>query len=228
MCGRFALYTPRGVIATRYFGKSRPVGDLVALYNIAPGRQITAIHATEDDPAAFDLSWWGFRPHWAGPDAPVPINARAETVATSRYFREAFAHRRCLVPANGWYEWRDATNGKQPYFITLSAPDRDEVLFFAGIYDASVDQPGTCCAIITEPASPALAAIHPRQPLVLDPECRWAWLDPGITDRAAIKAAAHRLDPGRLCAWPVSSRVNRAAADDAAVIEPLMSQRADS
>lgn len=221
MCGRFALYTARGVIASRYFGKSRPVGDLVALYNIAPGRQITAIHAAEGDPAAFDLSWWGFRPHWAGPDAPAPINARAETVATSRYFREAFAHRRCLVPANGWYEWRDGANGKQPYFITLSAPGRDEVLFFGGIYDASGDRPGTCCAIITEPASPPLAGIHPREPLVLDPDCRWAWLDPGITDRAAIKAAAHRLDPGRLRAWPVSSRVNRADADDAALLEPV-------
>ena len=224
MCGRFALYTPRGVIASRYFGKSRAVGDLVALYNIAPGRQITAIHAAEGDPAAFDLAWWGFHPHWAALDAPAPINARAETVATSRYFREAFAHRRCLVPANGWYEWRDGPDGKQPCFITLSDPDLDEILFFAGIYDASSDPLGTCCAIITEPASPPLAKIHPRQPLVLDPECRWAWLDPGITDRVAIKAAAHRLAPGRLRAWAVSSRVNRATVDDASLLEPVVQE----
>jgi putative SOS response-associated peptidase YedK len=79
---------------------------------------------------------------------------------------------------------------------------------------------GTCCAILTEPVSPALAFIHDRQPVVLDPECRWKWLDPRTTDREQRRAVTRRLDPGRLVAYPVSTRVNRPSNDDAALIEP--------
>ena len=112
MCGRFALYTPRSRIAARYFDLQLPVGDVHAKYNITPGVQVTSVHATPDDPVSFDFSHWGFRPPWAKADAPIPINIRAEKAASSPYFRSAFAHRRCLIPANGWYEWRKTESGK--------------------------------------------------------------------------------------------------------------------
>ncbi|AHE97555.1 SOS response-associated peptidase [Thioalkalivibrio paradoxus] len=222
MCGRFALHTPRSRVAARYFDLQLPVGDVHARYNITPGTQITAVLATPETPVSFAFSHWGFRPPWAKDDAPTPINIRAEKAATSPYFRSAFAHRRCLVPANGWYEWRRTESGKQPYYITLKDPaDRDEVVFFAGLWEPAGEGAETCCAILTEPVSAPIAFIHDRQPVVLDPECRWSWLDPGISDRETLRRVARRLDPERLVAYPVSTRVNRPANDDPGLVEPI-------
>jgi putative SOS response-associated peptidase YedK len=149
------------------------------------------------------------------------INLRAEKAATSPYFRSAFAHRRCLIPANGWYEWRKTESGKQPYYITLKNPDKDEVVFLAALWEPTGEGDDTCCAILTEPVSPTFAFIHDRQPVVLDPERRWQWLDPELSDRDTIRKVARRLDPDRLTAYPVSSRVNRPSNDDASLIEEV-------
>jgi putative SOS response-associated peptidase YedK len=219
MCGRFALHTPRSRIASRYFNLQFPVGDIHSSYNITPGIQITTVHATSDEPVSFGFSHWGFHPPWAKEDAPTPINIRAEKAATSPYFRSAFAHRRCLIPANGWYEWRKTESGKQPYYITLRNPEPNDVLFLAGLWEPTGEGTETCCAILTEPVSPAFAFIHDRQPVVLDPECRWQWLDPGLSDRDKIRKVARRLDPDRLIAYPVSTRVNRPANDDPSLIK---------
>lgn len=220
MCGRFALHTPRSHIAARYFDIELPDADAGPRYNVTPGTPITSVLATPDGPVAFTFSHWGFRPPWAKPDAPVPINIRAERAADSPYFRSAFAHRRCLIPANGWYEWRRTEAGKQPYYITLKEADADEVVFFAGLWEPVGEGTETCCAILTEPVSPAFAFIHDRQPVVLDPECRQQWLDPRNTDRETLRAVARRLDPQRLRAYPVSARVNRPANDDAELVRP--------
>ena len=219
MCGRFALHTPRSRIASRYFGLQLPVGDVHARYNITPGVQITTIHTTADAPAVFDFSHWGFRPPWAKEDAPTPINIRAEKAATSPYFRAAFAHRRCLIPANGRYEWRRTETGKQPYYITLKESEPDEVVFFAGLWEPPGEGTDTCCAILTEPVSPAFAFIHDRQPVVLDSE--WRWLDPELSDRETIRKVARRLDPDLLTAYRVSTKVNRPANDDPSLIEEV-------
>jgi len=221
MCGRFVLHTPPSLIAARYFDLELADAGFQASYNIAPGRPISAVRSGNGSAASFVAAHWGFRPAWARDDAPVPINIRAEKAATSPYFRSAFAHRRCLIPANGWYEWRRIETGKQPFFITLKDADPDAVLFFAGLWEERSDGEGNCCAILTEPASPALAFIHDRQPVVLDPACRWQWLDPELQERDAIRAATRRLDPHRLTAFPVSTRVNRPENDDASLLEPL-------
>jgi len=221
MCGRFALHTPRSRIASRYFNIQLPVGDVHASYNITPGVQITSVHATADDPVSFDFSHWGFHLFWAKEDAPTPINIRAEKAATSPYFRSAFAHRRCLVPANGWYEWRKTESGKQPYYITLKEGGPDEVVFFAGLWEPAGEGTETCCAILTEPVSPPFAFIHDRQPVVLEPECRWQWLDPELSDRDTIRKVARRLDPDRLMAYPVSTSVNSPANDDLSLTEEV-------
>lgn len=222
MCGRFALRVPRSRIAERYFGFQKPVGDVIALYNITPGRHIATIQAGEqqDTGVAFRESLWGFRPQWADESAPQPINAKSETVATSRYFRDAFAHRRCLIPASGWYEWRKTDSGKQPHYITLADND-DIVMFFAGIWESTDPKTlASCCAILTEPTSPQLAHIHSRQPVVLDPDCRYDWVNPEITEREAVRSIARRLDSVHLASYPVSTRVNRPENDDEGLIEP--------
>ena len=183
--------------------------------------QITSVLATSETSVSFAFSHWGFRPPWAKEDAPTPINIRAEKAATSPYFRSAFAHRRCLVPANGWFEWRKTESGKQPYYITLKDPDRDEVVFFAGLWEPTGEGTETCCAILTEPVSQAFEFMHDRQPVVLDPERRWKWLDPELSDRDTIRKVARRLDPERLIAYPVSTRVNRPANADPGLIEQV-------
>ncbi len=220
MCGRFALSAPLSSIAQDYFrlaGVDWPEGPR---FNITPGTDIPAfLNAGE---AGLQLSGlhWGYRP--AGvQDGPTPINARAERAATSPYFREAFAGRRCLIPADGWFEWQAQGGEKQPWFVTQRPGAPDPVIFFAGLWTPGADGgPGTC-AILTEPAAPAFAPIHHRQPVVVDPACRWAWLDPTLRDRMAIRRAVQRLGPGRLHAYPVSSRVNRPGEDDADLLRPL-------
>ncbi|MEX0386968.1 SOS response-associated peptidase [Spiribacter onubensis] len=226
MCGRFDLHAWPETVA-RALGVSAPFTGWDAHYNITPDRPIAAAlpaslvdgRTGSGSPGkpVLDYAWWGFRPDWASDDAPGPINARAETVARSRYFRSAFRHQRCLIPANGWFEWEKTSTGKRPWYVT--APD-DAVLFYAGIWAGSEHESGRCCAIITEPARGVAADIHPRMPLVLDRACWHAWLDTSLTERDAIRQAVHRLDPDNLRAWPVSTRVNRPSEDDESLIEP--------
>ena len=219
MCGRFDLHTPRALIAETWFGITRSVGDVWSRYNTPPGVGITSIRQS-DHGVQFDLAMWEFRPSWAGDDAPRPINARAETVATSKYFSHAFAHKRCLVPANGWFEWGPGQNGKQPYYITDPTQKHGDVLFFAGIYSGQVDT-GYSVAILTEPAAPNLRHMHDRQPIVLDPECRYDWINPEITGRDQIREISKRLDPERLDSWPVTLKMNKPDYDGPSTIEPI-------
>ncbi|PAU76418.1 hypothetical protein CK501_15900 [Halovibrio salipaludis] len=219
MCGRFALYTPRNLIARTWFGISMSVGNVHARYNTAPGSAISIVRQ-RDDGIDFGFAKWGYKPDWAEEKAPRPINARAETVATSKYFADAFLHRRCLIPADGWFEWMTTDQGKQPYYITDPSNGRNDVLFFAGIYTGDIE-PNLSAAILTEPAAPNLRHIHDRQPVVLDPECRWDWLSLEITSRDQVRQVAKRLDPSRLDSWPVTTKMNKPDYDDESIIEPL-------
>lgn len=224
MCGRYALKAPRSRLAERYFGITQPVGDVHPNYNITPGSVITIVRQGGEYSlgyADFDWAWWGYRPERLieDPKAPSPINARAEKVAASRYFRDAFSRRRCLIPATGWYEWQQTEAGKQPYFIRHA--DTDKTLFFAGIYDSTGKGTGKSTAIITRPASPGLAHIHHRMPLVLDPVCFGAWLNEDLQERDVIRSAATSLSPEQLSAHPVSTRVNSPKNNDEGLIQPV-------
>lgn len=219
MCGRFDHHTPLGLVAEDYFGVTRPVERQEPRYNIAPDSMIRTIRQSGEH-IDFNLMRWGFRPSWAGDDAPRPINARAEKVATSRFFSHAFLHKRCLIPADGWFEWMATGEGKQPYYITDPTLGDREVLFFAGIYSGSIEN-GFSVAILTEPAAPNLGHIHDRQPVVVDPESRFDWLSPAITEREQIKQRTQRLNPECLQSWPVSARMNRPGYDDPSIIDKL-------
>ncbi|MGM0769134.1 MAG: SOS response-associated peptidase [Pseudomonadota bacterium] len=210
MCGRFTFYTPPDTMILEYFPEGMAVdGHFEPSYNIPPGVGIPMIRMTMNGTLLMAHSHWGFRPVWAdGKKAPSPINARAETVATSKYFHEAFARHRCLIPANGWYEWKQTDGHKTPYYITPAPGTPDSVLFFAGVWTPKEGDDTTACAIITEPANDDLKHIHDRQPVALDPACLRQWLNPRLTDRSQLRAATRRLDADRLTAYAVSGEVN--------------------
>lgn len=217
MCGRFALYADPVSVA-RALRLPPPPETWAPRYNVAPGTWITGVRRPEPDAEpCFDDLWWGYRPRWAGQSGPAPINARAERLDSSRYFRGAFHRHRCLIPADGWYEWLPGEGGKQPYFI---AREDRQPLFLGAIWEPYADDTA-CCAIITEPARGIAREIHDRMPLVLDDDSLEAWLDPALTERDAIRAAVRHFDADAFTAWPVSTRVNRVANDGAELIEPM-------
>jgi len=220
MCGRFALHTPASFIAKRYFGHEKPVGDLVSRYNIAPGTQILSICLTPDHAPRFDLAFWGFRPAWAKESAPTPIKARIEKLR-SPYYRQAFTHHRCVVPADGWFEWVESPAGKQPYYITAAGLARDETLMFAGIYTPSGTGVTNRVAIITEPAAEEIRHIHDRQPVVLSEGCLDDWLNPELTDTSELKGRISRVPGSELTWYPVSQRVNNPRETGKDLIEPI-------
>ena len=163
MCGRFALFSDPPRIARR-LGLSVAEAQWQARYNIPPGTWIPAARRqAHGSPLVLGEVWWGFKPHWAKEGAPEPINATVEKVATSSYFKGAFARHRCLVPADGWYEWLQVDGKKQPYF--LCREDREPIWLAAILAGRADGAPG--CSILTEPARGAAQLIHPRMPLVL-------------------------------------------------------------
>lgn len=218
MCGRFDLSRSAEEVLQTF----RALGEAAwpARYNIAPGQDIPLVHVDAAGRRVLAPAYWGFRPHFAEgrEDAPAPINARAEKVAESGYFREAFARRRGIVPADGWFEWRSEAGARQPYRFHR----RDGgLLGLAAIWTSAADVPsGRRLAIITEPARGVARAVHPRMPVVLAPECWEAWLDPDLQDRAALRAAVTALPTEALIAHPVSRRVGNPRNDDAALVAP--------
>lgn len=219
MCGRFALFSSPTKIAKKLQLSSPPEWE--PHYNIPPGTEIVGIRYSESqNQPVFDQLGWGYHPHWADEKAPEPINAKAENLHSSRYFRGSFRHHRCLIPADGWYEWKTLDKAKQPYFFVR---EDDEPLFMAGIWITNPDNL-PCCAIITEPARGEARDIHSRMPLVLDDSCLQAWLDPELQDKKNIREAVQRLDPEALTCWQVSTEVNRPTNDGARLIKRLKPQ----
>jgi putative SOS response-associated peptidase YedK len=193
-----------------------------ARYNIAPSQSVLAARGGSAGDAELVLLRWGLVPHWSqGADSRFSmINARAETVHEKPAYRGPFRHRRCLIPAEGFYEWKQEAGGKQPYFI--QAADRGPFAM-AGLWDRWRDGDGNelqSCSIIVTAADPALASIHDRMPLILAPERYRAWLDPMNQEVAAVRelmqSAAMTLE-----FQPVSKRVNSPANDDAGLIDPV-------
>ncbi len=194
--------------------------DAEPRYNVPPGTWISVARRADDEAlVTIEQLWWGYRPTWADTTAPQPINAKAETVAKSRYFAPAFKRHRCLIPADGWYEWLSADGRKQPHFITRSD---EQTLYLAGIWtDRGEDKPPGV-AIITEPARGSAKEVHDRMPLALDNDSLEPWLDPHFTERDAIRGVTRHIDAGLIRHWSVSTAVNRPGDDrNAALINPL-------
>ena len=182
MCGRFVV-TPDPETIARFFGVDEIAAeDHGASYNVAPTDSIYGI-AEHHGQRLLGAFRWGLIPWWSKKKGPLHINARAESVASKPAFRDAFTRRRCLIPADGFYEWETSEDGKQPYFI--HAPD-GEMLAFAGIWSRWTDpetlEEQTTAAIITTKSAGDVSSLHDRMPVIL-PRRLWdAWLDRDLRD----------------------------------------------
>jgi putative SOS response-associated peptidase YedK len=148
------------------------------------------------------------------------INARVETAAEKPAFRAAFRRRRCLVPADGFYEWKPHPKRRRPHHVRLSA---GELFGLAGLFESWEGPEGESvesCTLLTTAANPALIALHDRMPILVDPDDYGRWLDPGLQDVDAILPLTRSRISERLVFHPVSFRVNNPRIDDAACIEP--------
>ncbi len=222
MCGRFTLATPPQIVAE--FFELRAVPDLQPRYNIAPTQGVPAVVVTLNEPERrLQLFRWGLIP--ASADDPSignrMINARAETAAEKPAFREAFRRRRCLVIADGFYEWQKLPKRKQPFYVRM----RDAKPFaFAGLWDCwrKGDEPIRSCTLLTCPPNELVASMHDRMPVILDPNNYAVWLDPQVTEEELLASLLAPFPAERMTGYPVSTRVNAATQDDPACIEPMM------
>jgi putative SOS response-associated peptidase YedK len=221
MCGRFAFYSPHEAVA-RLFGVA-DAPQIEPRYNIAPTQFVAALRET-GGPREVAMLYWGLVPSWAKEKSigARMINARSETLAEKPSFRNAYKRRRCLVLADGYYEWQRSGAIKQPYFISFAA---GAPFGMAGLWERWRD-PGSgeplesCCIVTTSPA-PAVAHVHDRMPVIIPPDAYTEWLDP---DNAATDGLARLLAPCEapgLQARPVSRRVNDARNQGAGLLELL-------
>lgn len=219
MCGRFTLAVPGEQVAAQFQLSTTP--ELTARYNIAPTQQIAAVRAG-DAGRELALFRWGLVPSWAK-DPSVGarmINARSETVAEKPSFRTALRQRRCLIPADGFYEWQAAAGGKQPFHIRLA----DGGLFaMAGLYEHWKTPEGGwlhSCTILTTEANELMRPLHDRMPVILAPEQYDLWLDPGLRDAGPLQALIAPYPAEQMVAGPVSKAVNRAGNEGPELLAP--------
>lgn len=223
MCGRYTLSSTPARINVRFEVDVDP--DWKPSYNIAPSSQVLMVRAVADTGERIgEAAYWGFTPPWFKPGGrgPRPINARSEGVASKPMFRNAFARRRCILPADGFYEWKALDQGKQPWLIRLR---NGEVFGFAGIYEPGNEHTGDrpSCAIVTTEANSMMQQIHARMPVIVEPENYARWLDPKQTHGVTLLPLLQPYEPDDLIAHPVSTRVNSVRNNDAGLLQPLAS-----
>ena len=206
MCGRFRL-TRTDRLARLFDLPETGETPIPPRYNIAPSQDILAIihDGTRQVSAAMR---WGFQPAWmTAPKQPPPINARAEGIAESRLFRSALLRGRCLIPADGFYEWKAVAGRttKQLYSIQLADGD---VFTFAGLWTPGPEEGLKTAAIITTAANALMASIHHRMPVILSREQAALWLDPAVRDPGVLLALLQPYPADQMTAYPISMLVN--------------------
>ncbi len=222
MCGRFAQQRPAADLADR-FAAQVIADDPGPRYNVAPTTDALVV-VQRDDRRAVTAYRWGLVPHWATSlsAGTRAFNARAETVATSPMFRDAFRRRRCLVPVDAFYEWQRDGKLRRPFAIRRA--DRD-VLALAGLWtgwrDPETDQVTRTFTIVTTAANDAIAELHDRMPVIL-PEDEWAtWLQPAEADPAHLRALLEPREDPRLELFEVSRKVNDVRNEGPELLVPL-------
>jgi putative SOS response-associated peptidase YedK len=225
MCGRFTLHAPAEALATLFDLPEAP--PLAPRYNIAPTQPVGIVRPTIDGSAReWALVMWGLVPSWSK-DPTIGgrmINARSETAAEKPSFRAAFKRRRCLIPADGFYEWQKLAKGKQPYYIGLQGGGP---FAFAGLWETWQGPDGgelqSCTLLTTEP-NELLEPIHNRMPVILAPQDYDEWLDHASEDGRYLASIRHLLRPfpaDEMAAYPVSTYVNNARNEGPECIKPL-------
>jgi putative SOS response-associated peptidase YedK len=231
MCGRFTQTSSSSEIAKAFNLDSIPA--IEPKYNIAPTQQVaTILRPNQKSDCArrsgkanrhFQMLRWGLIPSWAKEKSigAKLINARAETVAEKPSFKNAFRHSRCLIIADGFYEWKRLENGKQPFYIQQT----DCLPFaFAGLWSTWQSPDGeaiSTCAIITTEANEIMMPIHDRMPVILNSTDYDLWLDPTIQKPELLKPFLRAIDSNKLKAYPVSTKVNSPRHDSPECLESI-------
>lgn len=218
MCGRFTQRADAKALA-KAFGVAE-VPEVEARYNVAPTQDILGVYVSPDGREA-KLFRWGLIPSWAK-DSSIGarlINARSETVAEKPAFRRAFKQSRCVIPADGFYEWRKTDGKKQPFFFRM----RDERPFgFAGLWErweGEGSRPVNSCAILTTGANEVLRPVHDRMPVILHPEDYELWLDADARKLDLVKEVLRPYPPEDMVGYSVSVLINSPRNQGAQLVE---------
>ena len=237
MCGRYLLTSPTDSIRNTFGVETH--ANIPARYNIAPSQVVLIVrngdgtegdHLMAERPTTLSAVEWGLVPHWSKERPAKPfINARSETAEEKPSFRAAFKRQRCLIPANGWYEWRSEGGKRQPYLI---APEDGELFAFAGIWSLwqgpGGDDALETCAILTEAASGPLAYVHGRKPVIVTPDRYADWLQVHDPLPRGFLASFPRVPEDAFQLTRVSTRVNAVRFDDPDCITPQPTESAAS
>lgn len=219
MCGRFTLTSTPEDLARRFELDAAP--EVSPRYNVAPGQDVLAVRMEAERRRACRLRW-GLGPPWAK-DPSVGfrmINARVETVTQRSAFREAVSARRCLVPADGFYEWAERGGLRQPYY---ARPEQEGPFGFAALWERwrGEGEELETCTLLTTGAAPWLRSVHDRMPVVVAADLHADWLAGGARDVNGLLDAVLRSAPAAWRMHPVSTRVNRADQEGASCIAPV-------
>jgi putative SOS response-associated peptidase YedK len=230
MCGRYRL-SRRKQIVEEYFDTASDAEDWTPRFNVAPTQPVPVIRQNPKEPVReLSLMRWGLIPSWATDPAAAArmINARSETAATKPAFRDALKSRRCLIPADAFYEWMRTGKTKQPYCFEVG---EGELFAFAGLWDRWKDPSGSwvkTCSILTTTPNSITAPVHDRMPVILDPDSYDLWLDPGMKDVSAASDLLKPFDARQMRCFPVSNRINSAVNDDPECCQPVESMPAQN
>jgi putative SOS response-associated peptidase YedK len=223
MCGRYRL-SRRKQLVEEYFGAVSEDSEWNPRYNVAPSQPVPTIRQdARECVRKLSTMRWGLIPSWAK-DPSIgykTINARTETVSTTASFREPFRSQRCLVPADGFYEWKREGKAKQPYCFEVHD---GELFAFAGLWDRWANPQGEIiesCTILTTTPNLLLADIHDRMPVILDADNYDLWLDQAFRDTGSLSGMLKPFDAALMNRYPVSTRINQVQNDDADCAKPL-------
>jgi putative SOS response-associated peptidase YedK len=228
--GRYRLSSRKQLIE-EYFASVSGEDDWNPRYNVAPTQRVPVMRQNPKEPGReLSLLRWGLIPSWAK-DSSVSaqmINARSETAATKPAFRDPSNNRRCLIPADGFYEWQHRGKTKQPYCFEVND---GELFAFAGLWDRWRDPSGQwlkSCSILTTTPNSVTSAVHDRMPVILDPDNYDLWLDSGMRDVAGASELLKPYDSALIRCYPVSTRINHVANDDEECSAPVELTRIQS
>ncbi len=223
MCGRYRL-SRRKQLVEDYFDSAPSDEDWSPRYNIAPTQSVPVIRQNPKEPVReLSLMKWGLIPHWSKDPSGAAgmINARSETASTKPAFRDPLKFRRCIIPADGFYEWSRKGKAKQPYCFEIND---GELFAFAGLWEGWKDPNGNwirTCSILTTAPNAVTATVHDRMPVIIDPDSYDLWLDPGMQNVAAVSELLKPYDARTMRCYPVSTRINHVANDNEECSRPV-------
>ena len=225
MCARYTIYHSLDQILAR-FEALQVAAEFHPRYNVAPTNRVPVVIEGQNGERRVEMMRWGLVPFWARDESIGSrlINARAETIAEKPAFRAALKSRRCIVPADGFYEWTGAAKERRPLHIRMQS---GEIFGLAGLWEAW-NQPGgddhgplQTFTIVTVPANELMAALHDRMPAILRAEAEAAWLDPSLKDVHAAESLLRPYPAEEMTAYPVDPMVNRPGVEGPECIAPL-------